>query len=309
MNLVDIGYKKPLYILAFDHRATFVTELFNKKNISDLSPEETEKIKEFKMLIYKGFKKAIENLVPEDKAAILVDEEFGEEVLLDAKQNGFITILTIEKSGQSGFEFKYEDYKNHIEKFKPQFIKVLIKYNPKDSDILKQRQEEKLKIISDYAHNNNYKFLLEVLVLPTKEQLHEVSGDKERYDSILRPELTAEVIRTLLSKGIEPDIWKLEGMETENDYAGVIAEAKSGGRNNVNIVILGRGANEAKVDMWLRIGAKVNGVIGFAVGRTIFWDVIEKYHKGELNRATVIEVISKKFEALYKVFTYTSKNS
>lgn len=309
MDLSKLGYNKPLYILPFDHRSAFAIELFNKKNISDLSLQEKEKIKEFKMLIYKGIKKAVENLVPKENAAILVDEEYGEEVLLDAKLNGFITILTVEKSGQEEFDFLYKDYKEHIEKFKPDFVKVLIKYNPKDNEQLKQRQEEKLKIISDYAHSNNYKFLLEVLVLPTKEQLHEVSGSREGYDSILRPELTAEVIRVLQSKGIEPDVWKLEGMETQADYVGVIAKVKSGGRNNVNVVILGRGANEERVDKWLRIGSKVDGVIGFAVGRTIFWDLIEKFNNGTLAKASVIEAISKKFEAFYKVFTFTPKNS
>nr|MBI5455521.1 DUF2090 domain-containing protein [Candidatus Levybacteria bacterium] len=307
MDLSKLGYSKPLYILPFDHRSAFATELFKKQSIDDLSNEEKESIKEFKMLIYKGIKKAVENMIPKENVAILVDEEFGEEVLLDAKHNGFITILTIEKSGHEEFDFMYKDFKAHIEKFKPDFAKVLIKYNPKDSEELKKRQQEKLKIISDYCHENNYRFLLEVLVLPTKEQLFEVSGNREAYDKELRPELTAEVVRTLQAKGIEPDVWKLEGMETVLDYLGVIAEAKSSGRKDVGVVILGRGANEEKVQEWLKVGAKVDGVIGFAVGRTIFWDVIEKFYKGQIGRASVINVIGKKFESFYKVFTFSSK--
>jgi 5-dehydro-2-deoxygluconokinase len=304
MDLSKLGYNKPLYILPFDHRSAFATELFKKKSIDDLSNEEKELIREFKMLIYKGIKKAVESLIPKENAAILVDEEFGQEVLLDAKHNGFTTILTIEKSGHEEFDFMYKDFKEHIEKFKPDFVKVLIKYNPKDSTDLKKRQQDKLKILSDYAHENNYKFLLEVLVLPTKEQLFEVNGSREAYDRKLRPELTAEVIRTLQTKGIEPDVWKLEGMETASDYSDVIKEVRSGGRKNVSVVILGRGANEEKVHEWLRIGAKANGVIGFAVGRTIFWDVIEKFYKGQIGKASVIEVIGKKFESFYKVFSY-----
>ena len=306
MDFSKLGYTKPLYILALDHRLTFATELFKKQSIDDLSKEEKELIKEFKMLIYKGIKKAIEKSVPKENAGILVDEEFGEEVLLDAKRNGFITILTIEKSGREEFDFMYKDFKEHIEKFKPDFVKVLIKYNPKDSQDLKERQQKNLKIISDYAHENNYKFLLEVLVIPTKEQLNKVNGSRERYDQELRPELTAEVIKTLQTNGIEPDIWKIEGMETAVDYSGVIKEAKSGGRDNVGVIILGRGANEEKVQEWLRVGARVDGVIGFAVGRTIFWDMIEKFYKGEMGKASVIEVIGKKFESFYKVFSFSS---
>ncbi|MCL4416039.1 MAG: DUF2090 domain-containing protein [Actinobacteria bacterium] len=309
MDSLRLGYNKQIFILAFDHRSTFATQLFGKKFTSELSAQEKELIKEFKMLIYKGFKKAVEKTIPKENSAILVDEEFGEEVLLDAKHNGFITILTTEKSGHEEFDFMYKDFKAHIEKFKPDFVKVLIKYNPKDSDISKKRQQDRLKILSDYAHENNYKFLLEVLVLPTKEQLLEVNGSREAYDKKLRPELTTEVVKTLQAEGIEPDVWKLEGMETAADYSGVISEVKSGGRENVGVVILGRGANEEKVQEWLRVGAKVDGVIGFAVGRTIFWDVIEKFYNGEIGKASVIETISKKFESFYKVFSFSFNKS
>lgn len=303
MNLSSLGYEKPLYILAFDHRATFATELFGKKSVSDLSEEEREFIREFKMLIYKGFKKAVEERIPTESAAILCDEEFGEEVMFDARHNGYITILTIEKSGQNTFEFQYKDFEQHIEKFKPTFTKVLIKYNPKDSEEIKEKQQNNLKIISDYSHKNNYKFLLEVLVLPTKEQLEQVNGQRDDYDVKLRPELTAEVVKSLQVKGIEPDVWKLEGMDSANDYTGVIKEAKSDRRENVSVVILGRGAKEEKVQEWLRVGSKVEGVIGFAVGRTIFWDSIEKFYKGEIGKAEVIETISQKFQEFYDIFT------
>lgn len=302
MKLDDLGYNNPLYILAFDHRATFATELFKKKS-KDLSADEKEQIREFKMLIYKGFKKAVDDKIPLKNAAILCDEEYGEEVLMDAKHNGIITILTIEKSGQDAFDFQYEDFENHIEKFRPNFTKVLIKYNPKDAEEIKVLQQKNLKIISDYSHKNNYKFLLEVLVLPTKEQLEKVNGKRDEYDVKYRPELTAEVVRSLQSKGIEPDIWKLEGMDSANDYKGVIEEARSQGRKNVSVVILGRGAEEEKVEEWLKVGSQVPGVVGFAVGRTIFWDSIEKFYKGEIGKGEVIDTISQKFIHFYNIFT------
>lgn len=306
MDISALGYKKPLYILAFDHRSTFAVELFNLKSVKDLNEEQVRLIKEFKMLIYKGFKDAVEKLIPTDYAAILCDEEFGEEVLFDAKENGYITILTIEKSGQEEFDFEYKDFEKHIEKFKPDFAKVLIKYNPKDDEDLKKRQQEKLKTLSDYCRKNNLKFLLEVLVLPKKEQLEIVQGSREEYDTKLRPELTAEVIRTLQAKGVEPDIWKLEGMESAGDYSGVIKEVKSGGRENVGVVILGRGAGEEKVEDWLSVGSKVEGVIGFAVGRTIFWDSIEKFYKGQIGKAEVIQTVSERFMDLYNIFISSS---
>lgn len=306
MDLSNLGYTKPLYILPFDHRSTFAVELFGLKNITQLSPEQKELIKEFKMLIYKGFRKSIEKGIPTDFGAILCDEEFGSEVLLDAKHNGFITILTIEKSGEDLFKFQYEDFKSHIETFKPNFTKVLIKFNPRDIKEDRDAQKKNLKKISDFSRKNGYKFLLEVLVIPTKEQLHEAGGNRGVYDRKIRPGLTVEVIKELQDYGIEPDIWKMEGLEAVSDYRDVVQQAKSGGRKNVNLVILGRGANEEKVDQWLKIGAKVDGVVGFAVGRTVFWSPLEKFYRGQIGKSEVIETICDNFLNFYNIFTQST---
>jgi myo-inositol catabolism protein IolC len=261
------------------------------------------------MLIYKGFKQALEKLIPTDYGAILCDEEFGSEVLLDAKHNGFITILTIEKSGEQEFKFQYEDFAQHIERFRPTCTKVLIKYNPTDAENLKERQKKNLKIVSDYSHDNNYKFLLEVLVLPTEEELKKVNGDREEYDSKLRPGLTVEVIKDLQKAGIEPDVWKLEGFNKQEDYKKILEAARAGGRDNVSLVVLGRGAGEEKVDEWLRIGSRVPGVIGFAVGRTVFWEALEKFYKGQIGKAEVIQRVSDNFQNFYRIFTENKPTS
>lgn len=304
MDNSELGYNKPLYILPFDHRSTFAQKIFDLQSTGELSEEQRHLIKEFKMLVYKGFKHAINNGVKKDFAAILCDEEFASEILIDAKHNGFITILTIEKSGSEEFEFQYgEDFKEHIDKYKPEFTKVLIKYNPADPEDLKQRQKNKLKILSDYSHADKYKFLLEVLVLPTKDQLDEVSGSREEYDMKIRPLLTAGIIKDLQVSGVEPDVWKLEGFDSEESYKEIVEAARANGRENVGLVILGRGANEEKVDEWLKTGSKVKGVTGFAVGRTVFWDALQRFHKGEISKAETIETIGTNYQNFCNIFT------
>jgi 5-dehydro-2-deoxygluconokinase len=298
-----LGYHKPLYILPFDHRRTFAQNMFGLKRVEDLNFEQRELIKEFKMLIYKGFKKAVETGIPTDLAAVLCDEEFGSEILLDAKHNGFVTILTIEKSGEETFKFQYDNYQQHIERFKPTFTKVLIKFNPEDSIVSKKAQIENLKKISDYSHKAGFKFLLEVLVIANIKQLHEAKGSRDIYDTKLRPNLTIKAIREIQEAGIEPDIWKLEGFDSPKDYKNIVLQVKSGGRDNVNLVILGRGAEEEKVDRWLKIGAKVEGVVGFAVGRTVFWEALEKFHRGEISKKEVIDKIASNFLHFYNIFT------
>src|SRR5262245_9824601 len=117
------GYDRPLYILPFDHRGSFQTRLFGWN--APLSEAQTAEIAASKRVIYDGFKSALADDVPEDKAGILVDEQFGAAVLHDAKAVGVVTACPAEKSGQDEFDFEYgEAFARHIEAFDPTFCKV-----------------------------------------------------------------------------------------------------------------------------------------------------------------------------------------
>ena len=72
---MSIGYDRPLYILPFDHRGTFQKNMFGWSGA--MTPEQTAKIADMKTVIYDGFKEALAGGVPQDKAGILVDEQFG----------------------------------------------------------------------------------------------------------------------------------------------------------------------------------------------------------------------------------------
>ncbi len=290
----NLGYTKPLYILPFDHRATFAQKIFNKNSIADLTSKERQLITEYKQIIYDGFKKAVQTGVPKENAAILIDEDFGDEILKNAQENGLVILLTTEKSGQEEFEFEYgADFTTHIEKYNPRFVKVLIKYNPQDPRDLKNRQLEKLKTVSDFCQVKGFKFLLEVLIIATKEE----------FDRVLRPNLTVEMIKELQNYGVEPDVWKLEGFDTAEEYREIVETARANGRSNVGLVILGRGENEEKVDEWLKIGKGVIGVIGFAVGRTVFWQAILDFRSGVKSRDEAVSLISQNFTNFYRIFT------
>lgn len=296
-----VGYNKPLYILAFDHRNTFYAHMF-KVPSEQVNPEQQAKITDFKHVIFEAVKKSL-STIPLAEAAILVEEQYGDAVLKEASEMGMRTILTVEKTGQKEFTFEFgEQFAEHIEKYKPTFAKVLIKYNPSDPEDMRQRQQVGLKRISDYCHANGYKFLLEVLVGATEQQLKDAGGDAAAYDKNLRPALTIQVVKELQDSGVEPDIWKMEGLESRVDYENVVGQMQAGGRNGVSLVILGRGATEPKVEEWLRNGASVPGVVGFAVGRTIFWDALMAYNSGTMTRDQAVDTISSKFLHFYTVF-------
>jgi myo-inositol catabolism protein IolC len=297
----NLGYKKNLFILPFDHRSSFATLLgFINPN---LSSEEKKIMASVKEIIYLAFKKTVEMGIPKEQAAILIDEEYGDKIIKDAISCGFNVILTTEKSGQKEFIFEYgNDFAKHIDKYKPTFVKALIHYNPNDDPLSKMRQQQNLHILSNFCHEKSYKFLLEVLISPTESQLQNVNADNNLYDLKLRPNLTARAIEELQNANIEPDIWKIEGMENEDSYKIVSLQARKGERNDVGIVILGRGESQDKVEKWIRSGNKINGIIGFAIGRTIFSKPLVEYINNKIDKEKTIEIICNSFLHFYHIF-------
>src|SRR6266581_8560567 len=189
------GFDKPLYILPFDHRGSFVTKMFGWHG--DLTAEQTAEIAGAKKVIYDGFKAAVAAGVPKDKAGILVDEQFGGAILRDAATNGFVTACPAEKSGQDEFDFEFgADFARHIEIFHPTFCKVLVRYNPEGDAALNQRQTARLKQLSDYLRGNSQsRFMFELLVPAEKAQLERLKGNTKDYDLELRPELLVQTMK------------------------------------------------------------------------------------------------------------------
>ena len=212
-----VGFDKPLYILPFDHRGSFQKKMFGWSGT--LTPDQTAQIAAAKRVIYDGFRAALKSGVPEQKAGILVDEQFGAAILHDARANGYTTACPAEKSGQEEFDFEYgEDFAAHIEAIEPTFCKVLVRYNPEGDQALNTRQAARLRRLSEYLHGKSRSmFMFELLVPPEKAQLARVEGDKRAYDLGLRPELMAEAIELLQDAGVEPDVWKIEGLDRRKD--------------------------------------------------------------------------------------------
>lgn len=298
----NLGYKKNLYILPFDHRSSFIN-LFGFTN-PELSSSEKEIIIKAKEIIYVAFRRAVEQEIPKEQAAILIDEEYGDKIIRNATSQGYNVILTTEKGGQKEFTFEYgDDFEKHIKKYKTPFIKALIHYNPNNDPLSKMRQQQKLGTLSSYCHENSYKFLLEVLISPTDSQIKEVNGDNDLYDAQVRPNLTAKAVEELQNANVEPDIWKIEGMENEDSYKIVAWQARKEGRDNVGIIILGRVDEQNRVEKWIRSGNKIKGVIGFAIGRAVFWEPLVEYKNGRIDREKAIGIITNNYLHFYRIFT------
>ncbi len=237
--MTTLGFDKPLYILPFDHRGSFQKKMFGWEG--ELSPEQTAEIAAAKRVIYDAFKAAVHAGVPQEKAGILVDEQFGATILCDAALEGYVTACPAEKSGQDEFDFEYgDDFAEHIEAFAPTFCKVLVRYNPGGDQWLNRRQALRLKRLSDYLHSgkSSSRFMFELLVPAEKAQLDQLKGDKQGYDRELRPRLMVEAIQQLQDAEIEPDVWKIEGLDNHEDCKRIVAAARRHGRNRVGCIIL-----------------------------------------------------------------------
>jgi 5-dehydro-2-deoxygluconokinase len=297
-----VGYNQPLYLLPFDHRGSFETKLFGWHGA--LTPEQTAEITAAKEVIYDGFKAGVAAGVPKGKAGILVDEQFGARILSDAKALGFATACPAERSGQEEFDFEYgEDFAAHIEAMSPTFCKVLVRYNAEGDPALNRRQAERLKRLSDYLRTTSQsRFMFELLVPAVPAQLAQFKGSQQAYDLELRPSLMVRAIHELQDAGVEPDVWKVEGLNRRGDCMEIVAAAQRQGRPGVGCIILGRGENDTRVREWLSIAAGVPGFIGFAVGRTDFWDPLVDLRANHIDRKTAVAEISCRYWEFAGVF-------
>ncbi|HSC03128.1 MAG TPA: DUF2090 domain-containing protein [Solirubrobacteraceae bacterium] len=298
-----LGYDGKLYILAFDHRGSFQKKMFGIEG--DPTAEETERISDAKRLIFEGMLEAVNRGAEAGATGVLVDEQFGSDIPARAREHGLKLAMPVEKSGQNEFDFQYDaEFGAHIEQFDPDFSKVLVRYNSDDPDAeMNQRQLGRLKELADWLHRNDRRFLFELLVPATDDQLAGVDGDTDRYDAELRPELMRRAIEDIQNAGIEVDVWKIEGVDEQSDAAMLAEQARSGpGREGVTCVLLGRGASTEKVEQWLREASPVDGFIGFAIGRSIWWDALKGYLGNELDRSAAAAQIADNYLHFVRVY-------
>jgi myo-inositol catabolism protein IolC len=297
-----LGYDGKLFILAFDHRGSFQKKMFGIEG--DPSEEQTQTISDAKHLIFEGMLAAAEKGLDEEASGVLVDEQFGGDIPSQAKEKDFKLAMPVEKSGQNEFDFQYgDDFGAHIEQFDPAFSKVLVRYNPDGDAEMNKRQLERLKRLADWLHDNDRKFLFELLVPAEDSQLEQVGGDSDRYDTELRPELMRRAIEDCQEFGIEVDIWKIEGVDERSDCEMLAEQTRRGeGREGVVCVVLGRGASDEKVDQWLRAGAPVEGYVGFAIGRSIWWDALKGFLDESLSREDAAQQIADNYLRFVRVY-------
>ena len=293
------GYDRPLFIQPFDHRGSFTKSFFGFSGAPEIGPDHDgfAPVAAAKGLIYRGLLRAIEGGVPKEQVGVLVDAQFGGQILADAARRGVPRAVCIEKSGQSVFDFEYGiSWVSHIRVHRPDIVKVLVRLHPDDPADRTAEQLTRLKLVSDYLHGPERRlFMFELLVPATTPEDREAGA---AYDRELRPGHMVRAIRRIQDFGIEPDIWKIEGVDRAEDARRVAEAIRRGpGRERVGSIVLGRGSDAAQVHEWLRVAAPVEGFIGFAVGRTNFREPLADHLAGRITEAEAVTRIAANYRA------------
>jgi len=294
----DDGYRPsrgdPLLIMAMDHRESFGRTLFA---VRDDHPDTRQRaaMTAAKRLIYAGLERARAEL-PRGHAGVLVDERYGQPVIEAARADGVILAVPVERSGREQFELEWDQqWLAHVTSVHPDFAKVLVRDNPALPPEWREQQLRTLRLVSDGLRRAGVPLLYELLVPAAGEQLAATGGNGAAYDRELRPALVIRVIADNQAAGVEPAIWKIEGLETTDAARAVVAQIRAGGRDHVTAIVLGRDAPADRLDHWLAVAAPVDGFVGFAIGRSI-WEVpIVEHDRRGVDDDETIDLIASRY--------------
>jgi len=283
-----------LFVLAFDHRNSLRTAFFGIQG--EATPEQHAMAREAKLVIVDGLLSAVGSGLPAGRPGVLVDDEYGVEAARRARAAGVAVAMPVEQSGRRELEFEHSPFYAAIEPLKPDYVKVLVRYNPNADAAMNRRQREKMLSVQEWAARNRTGFMLELLVPPESE-----APARPDYDTALRPRLTLAAVKELIEAGLRPELWKLEGMGRRAEYAAIAREVLAA-RSDAGCLVLGRGEDEAAVGRWLKLAAPVPGFAGFAVGRTIWWQPLRAYFDGTMSRDEAVHSIGANYLRVVRLY-------
>lgn len=290
-----------LFFLAFDHRESLAREVLGQ---SRADPDSAERVKDAKRVVFDGLlAAAASGELARGEVALLTDEHYGSDIAKLAREWGMPVALAVERSGQDIFQFEYgDDFEAHIERTNPDFSKALVRLNPAGDRAANHVQLDRLKLLGDCLRRRGRRFLFELLVPPTEAQLGE-AGDIHNFEIEIRPGLIESAMARIQAHGIEPDVWKLEGIDSLAAAARVAGRARAEERwADVSCAVLGAGAPDDRVRTWLEVAARTEGYEGFAIGRSIWRDPLLGYLRGELDRAAVTGEVARRYLAFARVY-------
>lgn len=286
------------YFLAVDHRSGLVAICADALGcrVEDVGRQRLLEVKQLVVDAVLGSR-----AVDRAGVGILIDEDLGADQARRAHDAGLPLAMPIEVSGAATFKLEFGDEMlRHLETFDVDYAKALVYLNPDLEDAYRAQISAVAKALRTIAAAE-LGTMLEVVVIPTVEQLARHDGDGRRFDRETRPALVCQAIRDLHGAGANPRLWNLEGLDRAEDYARVQASVFAHDGDS-RCLVLGRGLAVDRVREWLQLAAAHNGFSGFAVGRTIWQDPVARFLAGELDGGAARAEISQTFAEMISEF-------
>jgi 5-dehydro-2-deoxygluconokinase len=264
-----------LTVLAMDHRSQF----------EDLIAEtggDAARIPHFKTLALKAVEVVANG---SDRFGVLLDGRFGFEALAEAAEHDYWIGRPIElpKSRPLEFESSADVATELVEWPLNHVVKCLVFYHPDDAQELREQQERQLLRLFDACRKTRHELLVEV-ILP-----REMASDIHTV---------ARAIRRLYAIGIRPDWWKLEPVSDPAAWREISAAVNENDPLCRGVVLLGLSAPEAELLASFEVAAPFPIIKGFAVGRTIFYDVAREWLSNRMDDDAAVEALAGKFKVL-----------
>lgn len=284
--------RPPIFLLAFDHRVV-LTNILSKEGIKP----EFGVLALAKTVVLEALDAALaEEPRIGGASGILIDEQYGSHAALLARARGHQVAMPVEMSETFPMTLQFgDDMATHIEAFDPDYVKTLVRYNVESDAETNEQQARDLRRLTTWCRDAGRRFMVEVLTPPTDGQRDRAAGDLRRFQEQMLPDLISKAVLSLRERGVSPDVWKLEGVNTVEQAAMVSESCVSGADRDVRCIVLGRGESADQVAVWIDAAARSGGFDGFAIGRTIWSEAVVGLLKGTLSREAAVRMMSARF--------------
>lgn len=279
------GVHNELTVLAVDHRSQF-------DDLIAQTGADPARIPAFKLLALRAMDAVAKG---DPRFGILADGRYGFDTLAKAADYPYWIGRPIELPQSRPLQFEAsadvatelaEWPLNHV-------VKCLVFYHPDDPPSLREAQERQLVRLADACRKTRHEFLLEV-ILPRGMPVD--AGT------------VADCLQRFYALGIKPDWWKLEPSDDVAAWRNIEAVIRRNDPWCRGVVLLGLSAPMEDLMASIKLAAVIPIIKGFAVGRTIFYDVARDWLAGKMGDSAAVAAMATRFDTLTKTWRLARAN-
>jgi 5-dehydro-2-deoxygluconokinase len=266
-----------VYMLAADHRWQW-EEWCDKRSIG------RDRIGAAKRVAYEGFLMARRTSpAARQFGAMLLDEQYSSAIIAEGIREGLEIGTPAEKAGAFPLAWAADPFDRALT---GTFVKVLLRHRPDDDRVVRDEQLAKLDLLHAWCERHNKPLIVEILVPRDQEP-------EAEFEATGRPAIVAAVIRDAYARGLAPAFWKIEG--TPSVIGARTIDAAVAERPDGRQIILGKAADVAAIQEWFTAAAACATAVGFAIGRSVFWQPCTDFLGGLLTAAAAARGVADRY--------------